>query len=105
FVRSASEGASQAPLLIIERIERMRVIVQIPDREVRYADPNDPATVEVDAFPGEKIQAVITRIGKSEDPKTRLMHVEIELPNPDGKLLPGMYGKVTILLDKSPNIL
>jgi RND family efflux transporter MFP subunit len=101
YVRSPTEGAGSLPLLTIQRTDRMRVIVQIPDREVPYADPGDPAFVEIDALPGEKIPAKVSRIAQAEDPQTRLMHVEIDLPNPKGNIRQGMYGRVTIILDKS----
>jgi len=102
YVRSPSEGGAGAlPLLTIQRTDRMKVIVQIPDREVPYADPGDPAFVEIDALPGEKIPAKVSRISYSEDPHTRLMHVEIDVPNPKGAMRQGMYGRVTIILDKS----
>lgn len=101
YVRSPSEGGGNAPLLTIQRTDRMRVIVQIPDREVPYTDPGDLAYVEIDALPGEKIPAKVSRISQSEDPQTRLMHVEIDLPNAKGNIRQGMYGRVTIILDKS----
>jgi RND family efflux transporter MFP subunit len=104
FVRGAKEGGSQVPLLTVERTDRMRVVVQIPDRDVPYADPGDPAAVEIDALPGRKFPAKVSRIASSEDPQTRLMRVEIDLPNPTGKIRRGMYGRVTILLEPSADV-
>jgi RND family efflux transporter MFP subunit len=100
YVKAASEGA-HAPLLTVQRTDKLRVVVQVPDRDVPFCDPGDPATVEIDALPGEKFPAKVARVGRSEDPETRLMHVEIDLPNPTGKICHGMYGRVTILLQKS----
>jgi HlyD family secretion protein len=105
FVRSAGEGSGVVPLLTVQRTDRMRVVVQIPDREVPYADPGDPAIVEIDALPEKKLKAKISRIAQVEDPQTRLMHIEIDLPNPTGKIRQGMYGRVSIMLDKSPDTL
>jgi RND family efflux transporter MFP subunit len=99
YVRAANEGAPP-PLLTVQRTDRMRVIVQIPDRDVPFADKGDPAVVQIDAFPGERIEAKITRISATEDPLTRLMDIEIEIPNPKGRIRHGMYGKVTLVLDK-----
>jgi multidrug efflux pump subunit AcrA (membrane-fusion protein) len=79
----------------------MRVVVQIPDRDVPFTDPGDDAFVEIDALPGKPLPAKVARIAQSEDPQTRLMHVEIDLPNPTGKICQGMYGRVTIVLDKA----
>ena len=101
FVRSANEGGTHEPLLTVHRTDVMRVVVQVPDRDVPYADVGDTAIVEIDALNGVKLNAKISRIGQSEDAQTRLMRVEIDLPNPTGKICHGMYGKVTIVLDKS----
>jgi RND family efflux transporter MFP subunit len=100
FVRAANEGGVQ-PLLTVERTDKLRVVVQIPDRDVPYADPGDAAHVEIDALPGPPLEGRISRIAHSEDQQTRLMHVEIDLPNPTGKICQGMYGRVTIVLDKA----
>lgn len=105
FVRAAGGGTNPVPLLTVERRDRMRVIVQIPDRDVPYADPGDEAFVELDALPNEKFKAKISRIAGSEDPQTRLMRVEIDLPNPTGKIRQGFYGRVTIILEKNADVL
>jgi RND family efflux transporter MFP subunit len=99
LVKTGAEGAGNEPLLTVERTDKMRVVVQIHDRDVPFCDPGDAATVEIDALPGEKFAAKIARIAESEDPRTKLMRVEIDLPNKKGKLKQGMYGWVTIVLD------
>ncbi len=101
YVRAAAEGGARLPILTVERTDRMRVVVQIPDRDVPYTDPGDRAVVEIDALPGEQFPAKVSRISGSEDPATRLMHVEIDLPNPTGRIRQGMYGRVRIILEKS----
>lgn len=105
FIRAANESGSHLPLLTVQRTDRVRVVVQIPDRDVPYADPGDSAVVEIDALPGQKLEGKIARIASAEDPRTRLMHVEIDLPNPTGKICQGMYGQVTIVLDKGADLL
>lgn len=100
FVRSAAEGGAAQTLFTIQSSERMRMVVQIPDSDAPYAVKGKIAYVEIDAFPGDKKEYKISRIAKTEDPKTRLMHVEIDLPNKEGKIRQGMFGKVTIILDK-----
>src|SRR5262249_11345609 len=42
YIKAASEGA-HLPLLCVQRTDRMRVVVQIPDRDVPYCDPGDEA--------------------------------------------------------------
>lgn len=103
FVRSAAEGGGQIPLFTVQRTDRMRVIVQIPDRDVPYVDPGDPAVFEIDALPEKKLKAKVSRIAQSEDAQTRLMRVEIDLENPTGKIRQGMFGRVAIVLDTAPD--
>ena len=99
LVKTGGEAAGNEPLLTVERTDKLRVVVQIPDRDVPYCDPGDAAIVEIDALPGEKFPAKIARIAGAEDPRTKLMRVEIDLPNKNGRLKQGMYGWVKIVLD------
>jgi HlyD family secretion protein len=101
YVRAATESGTHQPVLTVERTDRVRVVVEVPDRDVPYTDPGDPADVELDALPGQTFRGKVSRIASSEDPQTRLMHVEVDLPNPTGKICQGMYGRVKILLQKS----
>lgn len=101
FVHSAAEGGSSQPLFTIERTDLMRVVVQIPDEDARHADKDDPVTFEITALQGEKFATKIARVAGAEDRRTRMMRVELDIPNPKGLINPGMYGKATILLHKA----
>ena len=52
----------------------------------------------VDALKAVPFAGVVARLAKSEDPTTRTMRAEVDLPNPDGRLVEGMYGRATIEL-------
>lgn len=52
FIRSADSGyakGERVPVLAVERTDVMRVVIQVPEREVPFVDCGDPAIVEVDA--------------------------------------------------------
>lgn len=97
YVRSAAQG-EKAPLLAIDRTDRVRVVVPIPDRHVPFADKGDAARIEIESL-GKAYEAKICRTQGAEDQATRTMRVEIDLPNPKGELRPGMFARVTINLD------
>lgn len=99
FIRTANQGGNE-PLLTVQRVDKMRVIVAIPDRDVPFVDAGDAVELEIDALPGRKWSAKVSRIASFEDPKTRTMRVEIDLPNPTGHICSGMYGRVTIVFEK-----
>jgi multidrug efflux pump subunit AcrA (membrane-fusion protein) len=96
FVRPDAAG----PLFTVVRADVLRVVVQVPDRDVPLVKPGVPAEVAFDALPGVKLSGKVSRVGFAEDPKTRTMRVEVDVPNPDGKLRPGMYGTATLKLGK-----
>jgi HlyD family secretion protein len=98
FIRAADQGGS-VPLLTVARTDVMRVIVQVPDRDVAYVNVGDPAVVEMDALEGEKFPGKVSRISNSEDRVTRTMRAEIDLENPKNRLRDGMFGRVTIRAD------
>lgn len=101
FVRSADGAGAVQPLFTVERTDRLRVIAKVPDASVPFIHHGDPAVVQIDRFPDKKWSTKLARLGGSLEPNTRCMTVELDLPNPTGELLPGMYGRVTIAPGKS----
>jgi len=104
FVRAADSGGERIPVLAVERTDVMRVIIQVPERDVPFVHCGAPAVVEVDALPGvvfktrgdEKVE--VSRLAASEDPHSRMMRTEGHVKNPDGQLRRGMYGRVMLTL-------
>jgi RND family efflux transporter MFP subunit len=99
FIRDSEKGAQQSPMLVVQKTDIMRVVVDVPDRDVQFLDVNDPATIELDPLPDRHFPGKVVRKANSEDPLTRTMRTEIDLANEDGRLSDGMYGRVTILLE------
>jgi HlyD family secretion protein len=99
FIRSAMEGGNAEPLLTVGRTDRFRTIVQVPERDVPFCDQGDPATVTFDALKGRVFKGTVSRVASSEDLVQRIMRVEIDLPNKDGLLRDGMYGRAVIELE------
>jgi len=97
FVRSADAGGERVPVLSVERTELMRVVVQVPERDVPFVDAGDAAVFEADAL-GRRDAVTVARVADAEDARTRMMRVELDVPNPGGKLRHGMFGRVTLTL-------
>jgi RND family efflux transporter MFP subunit len=95
------ERRGPQPLLRLMRIDRLRVVTQVPDHDVPSAKVGRPVTLAFDALPGVAFpHCKVSRIAYTLDEKTRTMRVEVDVPNPQEKLLPGMLGTATILLQK-----
>jgi RND family efflux transporter MFP subunit len=98
YEASSPKGSDQ-PLLRVARVDVIRVKTFVPELDAVWADIGDRATVAFDALPGNSYSGEIARVSGSLDPSTRTMQVEIDLPNIDGKILPGLYGRTEIALE------
>jgi RND family efflux transporter MFP subunit len=100
--RSVDPGAfvsQNAPVVDVVDISRVRLVVNVVERDLKELQTGDVAKVEVDAYPGEMFQGRIARLAPVLDPATRTAPIEIEIPNPDVRLKPGMYARVGITTD------
>lgn len=97
FLRGGEAGRS---LFTVVRADVVRVVVAIPERDVLLVQKGIPVEVEFHALPGAKFSGKVARLGYITDPKTTTMRTEIDLPNPDGRLRPGMTGNAAIVLGK-----
>lgn len=93
-------GRPAAPLFTVSRVDIIRVVVAVPDRDAPRLRVGSEATIKFDALPDKMFKGKVARIAGALDPAKRTLRAEIDLPNPDGKLLPGMYGTVTLMLGK-----
>ncbi len=86
------------PLYVVARVDVVRVIVDIPERDASYIRVGTRASVLVPGRRDAPFQASVTRTSWAVNVKSRVLRAEIDLPNPDGRLKLGMYayGKVII---------
>jgi HlyD family secretion protein len=97
--RNVDPGAfvsQQAPVADVVDITRVRLVANVVEKDLKELESGNDASVEVDAFPGEKFTGRIARVSPVLDPATRTAPIEIEIPNPTFRLKPGMYARVGI---------
>jgi HlyD family secretion protein len=97
FVRSATEGGN-VPVLAVAVTNKMRVVVPIPDTDVPFVNVGDTAVLQIVALPGRTFTGTVSRFSYTEDPESRIMRTEVDLPNVDGTIREGMYGNMRIIL-------
>ncbi len=91
-----NSSAKTEPLFTISQINPVRVIVEVPEIENAYVNPGEEAVINLHAIGGQEINAKVTRISWALDSTSRNLRAEIDLPNPEGKLRPGMYASIRI---------
>jgi RND family efflux transporter MFP subunit len=96
----ASGGASGAsagqPLFRIEAVDPIRVFVQVPQAFASSVKEAESASVSIRQLPGRVFDGHVTRTAGTLDPASRTLNVEIDIANPSGDLLAGMFAQVTI---------
>jgi HlyD family secretion protein len=102
--QTASDNRSR-PLFVIAQLDKIRVRIVVPENEAPRANVGDTVTINMRAIPERTFPGTISRTASALDESTRTMLIEVDLPNADGVLLPGMYGEATIILEQKPNAL
>ncbi len=99
LVRELSEVGTGGPLFVISQVDKVRIRIPVPESDAPLVSPGDEVTLTFPSFAAEApITGTVTRCSGSLDSDTRTMMVEVEMPNTDGKLLPGMFGQASINL-------
>jgi len=73
-----------------------RVTIGLRDRDVVAVKPGQAAVVRVEAYPGEIFEGRVLRVGAASDARSKQFPIEVEAPNGDGRLLPGMVATVEL---------
>jgi RND family efflux transporter MFP subunit len=100
--RNVDPGAwasNQTPVVSVVDISSVRLVANVVEKDLRLVNVGDPARVEVDAFPGETFRGRIARVAPVLDPTTRTAEIEIEVPNRDFRLKPGMYARMGVTIE------
>lgn len=82
------------PLLRIVQVDKIKVVVGIPERDVIYCKPGQQVLMEFDAYPGKRVAGTIHQIATSAEISTRTFRIEIEVDNHAGGLMPGMISRI-----------
>ena len=74
----------------------LRTYVNVPQTNASSIHAGQPARLSVTNLPGRSFTGTVARTANSLDPSSRTMLVEVQVPNSDGALLPGMYAQVDL---------
>ncbi len=93
-------------LFRIAQTNPLRTFVNVPQNSASDVRVGQTATLSTAELPDRKFNGLVARTANSLDPTSRTLLVEIQLPNPDGKLMPGTYAQVDLNLPrKDPPLL
>jgi RND family efflux transporter MFP subunit len=100
FVDAGETVAANAQLLSIVELHPITGVIFVAERDYARLRPGQPASLSTDAYPGEPFQGRINRIAPVFRQATRQARVEVVFENPDHRLKPGMFIRVTVVMDQ-----
>ncbi|HTK81828.1 MAG TPA: efflux RND transporter periplasmic adaptor subunit [Bacteroidota bacterium] len=97
--------SNNSTLFTLMDLESMKIIINVLEKDIPSITIGKKAVITVDAFPQKEFTGTITRYSQAIDLSTRTMAVEIDIPNTDHQLKPGMFANVTVIVNEKPNAL
>jgi RND family efflux transporter MFP subunit len=94
LVGPASGQAGSQPIVQIENLNRLRVVVPVPEAYAAGVREKQEVTFSVPAYPGKTFHAPIARISHDITQNTRTMQVELDFQNRDAEVTPGTFANV-----------
>jgi RND family efflux transporter MFP subunit len=99
LIEAGSAGGPARELFDLAQTSTLRVYVDVPQDYSRQAAARDAGGyLTLSQFPDRKFPGKIARNARAINPVTRTLRLEVDVPNPDGALLPGSYAQVHLQL-------
>lgn len=102
--RSNAAGPSDVPsggeIFRLAEIGKLRILVAVPQTNAPGIQVGQNATVTVQQIPNLSFKGKVTRTSSSLDAQSRTLLTEVDVDNPNGVLLPGMYAMVSFTTNR-----
>jgi len=95
--------ASNEPIVSVAELDPLRAFIYVIERDYPYLGIDQPATLTTDAYPDREFQGKVARIAQLMQDTTRQAAVQLEIPNPELKLKPGMFVRVQLQFKSKEN--
>ena len=105
-LRQVSPGAyvkAGDDIVRLENIASVKLDFRVPEMYLSKLKPGQEVTILVDSFPKESFKGHVYALEPAVDEKTRTVVARALIPNLQGKLRPGMFARVNVLLETRPN--
>jgi multidrug efflux pump subunit AcrA (membrane-fusion protein) len=102
--RNNGAGPSDIPsggeIFRLAEIGKLRILIAVPQTNAPGVRVGQAATVSVQQIPDQRFPGKVARTSSSLDAQSRTLLTEVDVDNPKGVLLPGMYAMVSFTTDR-----
>jgi len=101
LMQAGTSSTQATPLVRLSQVNLFRLVIPVPEPDVRYIRIGDPVAVRVPAL-NQTFVGRVTRFSVDVTSETRTMHTEVDVPNPGYKLVPGLYAEADLTFNQTP---
>ncbi|MFW6054601.1 MAG: efflux RND transporter periplasmic adaptor subunit [Thermodesulfobacteriota bacterium] len=101
FVDEGNTVSANTPLMSIVELDPITGVIFVTERDYARIEPGQKARLATDAFPDEQFAGRVSRIAPVFKEATRQARVELIVENPGHLLKPGMFIRVSLMLDQA----
>ncbi len=99
FVDEGTIVSPNTPLLAIVDLDPLLAVTFVTERDYALLAAGQRVELRTEAWPGEVFEAEVARVAPVFDSASRQARVELSVPNPDGRLKPGLFVRAEVVLD------
>jgi RND family efflux transporter MFP subunit len=96
-------AANNATLFTLMNLDSVKIIVNVPEKDVHSIYGIRTASAEFDAIPDKEFFGRVTLFSESVDLTTRTMAIQIEIANLNHLIKPGMFATIRMIVAEHPN--
>ncbi|MCU1297808.1 MAG: secretion protein HlyD [Acidobacteriaceae bacterium] len=104
LIQAGTSNASSMPVVKLSQVKVLRLRIPVPESLTPSVKDGEPADIRVQAT-NVHLSGKVIRATDSLDRSTRTMQVEVDVPNRDYRLAPGMYADVSLRIQNAPSAL
>ena len=102
LMQAGTTSTQATPLVRLSDESLYRLVIPVPESDVKYIHVGDPVAVRVPSLNDLTVRGKVARFSVDVSGATRTMHTEVDIPNANGKLIPGTYAEADIMLGNNP---
>ncbi len=105
LVQNGINNPGAKALFEVQEVSTIRLSIPLPETNAAAVKKGVEAKIIFPELAGESVLAKVSRTANSLDPHSKTMTVEIDIPNDQGKIKPGMYAKALIRINSRDSVL
>lgn len=102
LMQAGTSSTQATPLVRLSDENILRLVIPVPESDVKYIQVGDPVDVRIPAV-NKTVRGKVARFSVDVNGATRTMHTEVDVPNADGKLVPGTYAEADLTMNHNGN--